>query len=144
MSLRQLVPLSFVLGALGGCAPDVGVDGPVDYRVTGGFSGGGDGTTLHIERDGTATRTVSGGTQTATLDAVTLDDLHQKIVDAGFPGLPPMYACNCADDLTYHISVHLDGSTRTVAADSLAPIPERLKTVIETLQDIHQRPLDWH
>jgi hypothetical protein len=143
MSLRRFVPLSFVLGALAGCTA-THVDGPVDYRVTGGFSGGGDGTALHIELDGTVTRAASGGTQTAALDAVTLDDLHQKIVDAQFPALQPMYSCTCADDLTYNITVQLDGRTHTVAADSLAPIPGSLKTVIDTLQDIHQRPLDWH
>jgi len=144
MALRRLLPLSFVLGALAGCAATNNVDGPIDYRVTGGFSGGGDGTALHIELDGTVTRAASGGTQTATLDPVALDDLHQKIVDAQFPALSPTYSCNCADDLIYNVSVQLDGTTHTVAASSLAPYPGRLKTVIDTLQDIRQRPLDWH
>lgn len=144
LSVPLIVPLGFLLGALAGCGGDATVDGPVDYRVTGGFGGGGDGTALHIELDGTVTRTAGGGTQTATLDAVALADLHQQIVDADLPGLSPAYSCNCADDLTYHLSVQLDGSTRSVTADSLAPIPDRLKAVIDTLQDIPQRPLDWH
>jgi hypothetical protein len=129
----------------GGCSSSSGmVDGPIDFSVSGGFTGGGDGTALHIELDGTATRsTESGGSQTATLDAATLDDLDRKIVDAQFPSLAPVYSCNCADSFIYNVSVQLDGSTHTIAADSLAALPDRLDAVIDTLQDIYQRPLDW-
>ena len=120
------------------------VDGPVDYSVTGGFFGGGDGTALHVELDGTVTRhTDQQGTQTAMLDRVTLDDLRQKIVDAQFSTLMPQYHCNCADDYIDNVSVHVDASLYTVAADRLASLPGCLKTVIDTLKAIHQSPLDW-
>jgi hypothetical protein len=129
-----------------GCTSQVTgeVDGPIDYRVTGGFSGGGDGTALHVELDGTVTRhTDQQGTQTAMLDLATLDDLHQKILDARFATLDPAYLCDCADDYVYNVSVHVDGSVHTVMAHTLGSFPDRLRAVIDTLEDIHQRELGW-
>ena len=141
MSLRILVPLIF-FAAIGGCTSHV--DGPIDYSVTGGFTGGGDGTALHIELDGTVTRPkAGGGTETAKLDAATLDDLRGKIDDADFASLAPKYSC-CADVFIDNISVQLDGSTYKVEADRGAQIPERLKTVFDALVDLYHRPLDWH
>lgn len=145
MALRILVPL-VCFAVAGGCTNDNdNVDGPIDYRVTGGFSGGGDGTGLHVELDGTATRPkAGGGMETATLDAATLADLRGKVVHAQFATLAPMYSCNCADDFVHNVSAQIDGTAHTVKADSTAEFPERLKIVIDTLQDIRQRPLDWH
>ena len=142
MSLRILVPLMF-FAAIGGCTSHV--DGPIDYTVTGGLSGGGDGAALHIELDGTVTRPkAGGGTETATLDAATLGDLRSKIDAADFESLAPKYSCNCADNFIDNISVQLDGTVHTVAADRDAQLPDGLKTVVDTLLDIYQRPLDWH
>lgn len=150
MTRRGLSPWWWVLvlcGGVGGCTSHGAgqVDGPVDYRVTGGFSGGGDGTMLHVELNGTATRhTDQQGTQTAMLDLATLDDLHQKIVDARFATLDPEYLCDCADDYVYNVSVQVDGNSHIVMAHSLASFPDPLRAVIDALQDIHQRELDWH
>ena len=145
MTLRKLSPLLVLLvlvAMVTGCTSKV--DGPVDYAVTGGFSGNGDGTALHVALDGTVTReTAQGVTQTAMLDAVTLDDLHEKIMEAQFTTLESRYSCNCADDLVYNVSVRVDGKSYTVAVDSMAQYPDRLKAVIDALRDIHERPLDW-
>jgi len=126
--------------AAAGCTS--GADGPIDYRVTGGLGGTGDGTVLHIELDGTTTRTVAGETETGVLDAATLADLRTKIAAAKFPALDPMYSCSCVDDFVNVISVQLDGGTHTVAADTTAEVPAALETVIDTLRVIYEGPLD--
>jgi hypothetical protein len=128
----------------GGCSSSSGmVDGPIDFSVSGGFSS--DRTALHLELDGTAMRTTAGGgTQTTVLDPETVADLHRKIEDAEFATLAPAYGCNqCADGFIYNVSVQLDGRVHTVLADSLAPWPDGLTAVIDTLEDIGMRPLDW-
>ena len=132
-----------VSGAIGAAACTSEPDGPIDYRVTGGFGGAGDGTVLHIELDGRMTRTVQGATETVTLDAATVADLRDKIAAAKFPTLEPRYACGCADDFTDVVSVRLDGATHTVAADQTAAVPGSLKLVIDTLHQIYERPLGW-
>jgi hypothetical protein len=142
MSAGSFWPLIFTAAACGGTG---NIDGPIDYNVTGGLSGHGDGTALHIELDGTTTRpTAGGGTETAVLDALTLADLHGKIIDAQFAMLAPLYSCSCTDSYINTTSVQIDGAQHTVVADDLAPYPERLKIVIDTLKDIYQRPLGWH
>jgi hypothetical protein len=148
MARRSVSPVGLVLvlfAAATGCTSHVAgeVDGLVDYRVTGGFSGSGDGTSLQVELDGTATRhTNEQGTQTAMIDRVTLDDLHQKIVDAQFATLETQYP-GIPDGFVDTVSVHVDGSPYTVMAGREASIPDRLKIVIDTLKDIHQSPI-WH
>ena len=140
---RTLFSLSLLAGAVGGCATHT--DGPIDYEVTGGFTGTGDGTVLHIELDGTTVRSrPSGGTETVTLDAVTLGDLRRKIGEAQFPSLAPIYHCQCADDYVHNVSVDLDGTTYAVSADTMAPIPDRLKSVIDALKHIYSLPLEGH
>jgi hypothetical protein len=133
-----------VLGAAG-CTSEV--NGPIDYRVTGGFSGQGDGTLLSIEVNGAATRNAPDrrGTQTAQLPPATVDDLRTKLDDANFAALDPVYGCSCADEFIHVISVGAEsGSHHTVAASELAVVPPALKTVIDTLKDIHDGPFDWH
>src|SRR5262249_11287200 len=110
-----------LFAAASGCATDhvMGqVDGPIDYRVTGGISGGGDGTSLHVELDGTVTRhTNDKGTQTATIAPMTLDDLRQKILDARFATLAAQYPGSVVDGFADNVSVHVDGNVYTVTAD---------------------------
>lgn len=141
MVLRTLVCAGFFLGMVTGCTSHT--DGLIDFRVTGGLSGRGDGTALHVEPDGTATRTNSdGGMQTTTLDPTTLTDLHGKIDDAQFPTLAPTYP-GCCEHYVYDVTLQQGGATYHVSADSEAQIPAGLSTLIGTLQDIIRRPLDW-
>jgi len=142
MSAWKFLPLICAAAACGGMGE---IDGPIDFNVTGGLSGNGDGTALHIELDGTTTRPkAGGGTETTVLDAMTLADLHAKIIDAQFAMLAPLYPCGCTDGYIYNTSVQIDGTQHTVAAEDLAQYPERLKVVIDTLKGIYQRPLGWH
>jgi hypothetical protein len=150
MARRSVSPVGLVLvlfAAASGCTSHVvgEVDGPIDYLVVGGLSGGGDGTSLHVELDGTVMRhTNEQGTQTGMIDLATLDDLRQKILDAQFATLEAQYHGNVVDGYVDSVSVHVDGNSYTVMADHEASVPDRLKTVIDTLKDIHQRPLGWH
>jgi hypothetical protein len=136
---RLLLPLGFLFAVTAGCTASHG-PGTIDFQVTGGFAGNGDGTPrLRIEPDGTMTR----GTQTTTLDRATLDDLEAKVDAAQFATLSPMYTA-CADCYVYVVSVQIDGTTYTVAADTLATVPAPLEAVIATLKDISQRPVALH
>jgi hypothetical protein len=123
-----------LLGSAAACT-DRG-DGPIDFLVTGGFAGGGDGTpTLHIEPDGTATREFpGGGHDTTMLDPATFADLRQKIRQADFDSLEPEYRL-CCDDFAYRVSV----GPHTVEADKNADIPAGLRAVIDTLSAIDRR-----
>jgi hypothetical protein len=122
MSRRTLVSLWVALGAATGCtsAPP-----RVDYRITGGFSGTGDGTSLHLAVDGLGTRTSSmGGPQTVQLDASDLADLKQAISGAQFPSLQPAYTCSsCVDAFRYEVTVVIDGSTYATRVDLAAVYP---------------------
>jgi len=127
-----LVFCGFAFFAFAGCAS--GVDGTIDYQLSGGFSG--IHTSVHIDPDGAMTRTMQDGSKrTGQLDAATLDDLDHKIDQAGFSTLDREYGClGCADDLVHVISVHVDGSQYTVKADDSANYPDRLRPLIETLR----------
>lgn len=118
--------------------------GGIDYRVTGGFSGQGDGTSLQITSDGAVTRhTTKGGTERGQLDATTLDHLASTARAAQLPTLCTMYPCaGCGDDYVHDVSIRFDGSTYKVQASGLAqPLPDRLQAVITALQQIVGRPL---
>ena len=141
MTLRILIPLGFLLGAAAGCADPA--DGPIDYEVTGGIGGVGDGTSLHVEPDGTATRTSPHKPPvTEKLDAATFGDLRRKVADARFPDLAPHYGCGgCADQFVHEISVELDGQHYKVAVDidESVSYPDGLRTLLGTLQQIATR-----
>ena len=122
------------MAAMGGCAETA--DGPIDYRVTGGFSGNGDGTALHVDPDGTATKKSEGTERTVRLDPQTTADLYAKVRAAGFTSLSPVYECDCVDDFIHVITVELDGTDHTVSASMEAEIPERLGTLITTLHTL--------
>lgn len=116
--------------------------GPIDYAITGGFSGGGDGTSLHVEQDGTLTRrNHSGPTETGRVDRMTIDALDARIEAAEFPALEARYGSDAADDFLHRITVQIDGDTHTVEAATEASYPERLKAVVDALQDLLTRPL---
>jgi hypothetical protein len=128
-----------VLTMVGGCATTT-LDGPIDYEVTGGFTGRGDGTpTIHIEQDGTMTRTTPDGpSKTETLDPATFRMLRDKIERAEFSNLAERYSC-CADDYTVKVSVVIDGTVHTVEADRMAETPPALKVALDALDDIATR-----
>jgi hypothetical protein len=108
-------------------------DGPIDYRVTGGFGGQGDGTVpLHIDPDGTATK----GETTVTLPPSVMADVYQKAAAARFATLEPTYVCDCSDDYVHIVTVELDGTPRTVEVHGMARPPEALKVMIDTLHGI--------
>jgi hypothetical protein len=131
--------------AIAGCAGDGTIDGAISYRSTGGFSGQGDGSPdLQVELDGTVMRVLNGTAENAKIDQATLDDLHDKVHDARFPDLEPLYSCQCADDFLYTVSVHMDGKLYGVMAHSQAQPPQRLRQVIDALRAIGQLPIDWH
>lgn len=167
VALRVVVPLGLLLGTVGGCAggrdgdaggnpgsaceplgggpvADTAVIGDLAYRVTGGFSGDGDGTSLQIKPDGTLTRTTAQrGTEQGQLDQATLDGLAGTARAAQFPTLCAIYPCSdCGDEYTHDVSVQIDGTTYRVQASVLAPpLPDRLQALIEALQVIVARPL---
>jgi hypothetical protein len=142
---RILLPLGFLLALTAGCTDST--RGPIDFQVTGGFGGDGDGTpSLKIEHDGTMTVTSLGVTQATRLDRVTLDDLEAKVDAAQFATLDPTYpsTSTCLDCAVYNVSVQLAGTPYTVVVDETAQPPTALQAVITTLRDLARRQLDEH
>jgi hypothetical protein len=164
---RTILPLGLLiagLAGLGACDSDAppGPDevpcepiggGPVtegsrferiDYNVTGGFTGDGDGSSLQLAPDGTVTRTTRlGGTEQGRLDAATFDDLVRTARAAQLPTLCPLYDCDgCADVYVREVSVQFDGTTYRVQASDLAPsLPAGLDALLGTIQDVVEQPL---
>ena len=136
MSLRILAISGLTLGAVGACTNGGGgPDGTIDYTRAGGF--GGARLSLHVEPDGKATRVKTDGTTVITQYAdVTLAELKSEIDDARFPTLEAAYSCDCDDDFLHTISVRVGGSDYTVMADDTAPYPDRLRPLIDTLEDL--------
>jgi hypothetical protein len=124
--------LTGVLTMAAGCVAQV--DGPIDYQVTGGLGGTGDGTAaLHIELDGTMTRTPLGGRPTIRLlDRATMGRLRRTIADANLPALGDY--TDCCDRYDHVVSVELDGAVHTVAATEGVAIPSGLQHTIDALQ----------
>jgi hypothetical protein len=116
----------------------------IDYQVTGGLSGRGDGTSLHIQPGGAVTRqTLKRGLEHGQIDHITVDDLVNKVRSAQLPALCAMYQCiGCADDFVDEVSVHLDGITLTARASQLGDPPDGLQHLIDALRDLVDRPLD--
>jgi hypothetical protein len=145
-----------VLFALGtaGCAGQS--DTIIDYQRTGGLAGLNE--SRHITIDGTITRPkTGGGTETATLDPTTVDDLERRLEAADFPTLAPAYGCGgCPDVIVYTLLVPADRTTgrtagritnratyRVTAYDS-GELPAQLRPLIAALGAISERSLDWH
>jgi hypothetical protein len=144
--MRLGLIVALVLGSAAACSSNTAhVDGPIDLEPVGGFAGTGDGSPgLHIEADGAATREhANGSRETATLDGATLADLGNKIEDARFDTLAPLYNGPIVDDNGDSVSVVVEGTSHTVVVNRSASPPAALKTVIDTLVDIRDRPI-WH
>jgi hypothetical protein len=133
--MRALAILSLLLaGAASACTSTT--EGSVDFAVSGGFAGNGDGTTpLHIEPDGTLLRTRPTHNELSVLDPAVTADLYDKIANARFATLDPMYPA-CCDDYVYVVTVEVGGSLYVVQAHTLAKIPDRLQAVIDALTGI--------
>jgi hypothetical protein len=130
MTFKSLL-LTSVLTLAAGCVSQV--DGPIDYQVTGGLGGTGDGTAaLHIELDGTMTRTPAGhGPRITKLDRATLGDLRRALADADLPAQSDY--TECCDRYTHGISVELGGELHTVAVSDGVAVPRELQHAIDLL-----------
>jgi hypothetical protein len=133
MTLQSLLTMG-VFAMAAGCAGQP-LYGAIDYQVTGGLGGGGDGTaTPHIEPDGTMTRTRPGGaTEVRILSAATMRSLRAKIEDANFPALHDSYV-ECCDRYEHVVSVELAGSVHEVAATEGVAVPRGLQHALDALQ----------
>ncbi len=131
MTFQSLL-LTSVLTLAAGCIGQQ-VDGPIDYRVTGGFTGHGDGTAaLHIELDGTMTRTPAGdGPRITKLDRATLGDLRRAIDEANLPEHSEYV--DCCDRFTYGVSVEIGGELHTVAVSDGTAVPRPIRRVMDLL-----------
>jgi hypothetical protein len=136
MTLRNLWILG-VLGMATACATTEPLEGPIDYEMTGGFSGSGDASAvLHIELDGEMTRTPRGGAPEVTqLSASAMESLRAKIEAADFPSLAPEYTYG-ADDYTHVVSVSVAGAVHSVRADESAEKPAALEAALDALHDL--------
>ncbi|TMQ19732.1 MAG: hypothetical protein E6J90_15775 [Deltaproteobacteria bacterium] len=128
---------------IGGAVTGNETVGRFDYKVTGGFAGQGDGTSLQIDGNGLVMRhTMQHGTESGQIDPATLQDLVAKARAAQFPTLCAQYTCTgCDDDLIHSVSVQLNGIPYMVQASELASAPQRLEVLIQALQQILERPL---
>ena len=128
---------------VGGPATDQAAFGGIDYQVIGGFTGDGDGTSVHIRPDGSVTRqTVKRGLEQGKLDQATLDDVIAKARAARFPELCTMYACeHCGDDFVFQVAVQFDGNVLTARASEFGDPPDRMQALIDALKAIVDRPL---
>jgi len=133
MTLQSLLTVG-VLTMAAGCvgAP---IDGAIDYEVTGGLGGGGDGTAaLHIEPDGTVTRTRPGRPpEVGTLSVTALRNLRDKIAAANIGSLDDSYV-ECCDRYEHVVSVERAGLVHTVAVTEGVAIPRGLQRAIDALQ----------
>lgn len=113
------------------------VDGTIDYQVEGGVGGNGDGTAMSIAPDGTATRAWKGGArETFMLDADTLDEIHDKLLNVSFETLEPSYE-TCCDQFVTRLSVRIDGAPYTVrVTEGAGDVPPALMEAIDALEAV--------
>ena len=141
MSIR-LLPWFFAAASLGACtsssAHDGQLAGPVDYKSSGGFDGGGYGTTAHITADGFVS--LGPATDSPQLTSDQLAALRTDIDDARFPTLATTYLGNTTEDYIDTVTVEIEGATYTVAASATATIPSGLSRVIEDLRGLSDTP----
>lgn len=135
----SILPLCFAIAA--GCSSQP--TDLIDYQVTGGLAGNGDGTSLTLDSRGIGTRTTSNGdTVPVHLGAAALDDLNAKIHDAQFATLQPSYGCHgCNDQYVYQIAVLSDGRHYEVSVDKDSSVvyPDGLRALIATLTQLAPR-----
>lgn len=134
--VTSILPLCFAIAT--GCSSQP--TELVDYRVTGGLAGGGDGPSLTLDSRGSGTRTTSNGdTVPVHLGAAALADLNARIRDAQFATLQPSYGCHgCNDQYVYEIAVQSDGRHYEVSVDkdSTVVYPDGLRALIATLTQL--------
>jgi hypothetical protein len=117
--------------ASGGCADSR--TGTIDYELSGGFAGVH--ASAHVDPDGKLTGVKQGGrAMDRQMEPGELSVLQDKVDQAQFATLEPMYDCNCADDVLHTITVDVGGTEYTVKADGTAEYPDRLKPLIQTLE----------
>jgi hypothetical protein len=133
---RLAFSILVVCCALGaGCASQPGT--LVDYQVTGGFAGNGDGTSLVLDTSGIGTRTTTSGATPVHLEPAQLADLNAKIRDARFATLQPTYGCNgCTDGFVYDIAVQSSGRHYEVSFDESSAYPDGLRALLATLKQL--------
>jgi hypothetical protein len=114
----------------------------VDYEVTGGPTGNGDGTSLHMAQDGSVTlHTSERGTEHGWLDGLTLYGLFHRVTNAQLPTLCTMYSCaDCGADRIHNLTVWLNNFPYTVRASFAAVPPTRLTSLIDWVQEITTHP----
>ena len=127
--------ITFALLTLCSCTTSQ-IDGPIDYAVTGGLAGQGDGTPeLHVEPDGTAVCRGRDFERHFTLDATRLAQLHDAIYDAELP-LEATYT-GCCDFYVDTFSVQIDGLVHSVEIDrSASGVPSELADLVTTMSTI--------
>jgi len=139
MTSRALLAIAVL--TLAGCSTTKpAIDGPIDYQVTGGIVGSGDGTpALHIELNGAMTRTAPGrAPESSMLDASTLASVRSKVEAADLASLDEVYTAG-ADDFVHVLSVSVDGALHRVMADRMADKPRELEVAIDALHDLATR-----
>jgi len=110
------------------------IDGPIDYRTSGGFTGNGEGTSIHIELDGRMTKTTGTDVEERTLDPATLDDLHAAVYGA----LPLDRSFEaCCDNIVDEIDARLDGDVDHLAVNRDATdIPDDVAALVAFVRSL--------
>jgi hypothetical protein len=113
------------------------------YEVTGGPTGAGNGTLLHMAEDGSVTlQTAARGTEQGWLDSLTLYGLFRRAITAEMPTLCTVYSCSgCSDDYVHNLTLWLSGVPYTVRAGFRASPPARLTSLLDWVQGITTHPL---
>jgi len=118
------------------------LDGPIDFRIGGGFSGGGHGCPVHIELDGSATRDVRGIAKVPfRVEPGALDELRRSIEAADLASLEPPRASD-PDDFYDTVSVQLGGKVYTISVGERGPLPPRLDAVMRPLRRLADDSID--
>jgi len=111
------------------------IDGPIDYHSTGGITGDGDGTSVHVELDGRLTKTSPAGTDQRTLDAAALASLHDAVYRA--QPIDRTIHGNVSDGLADVVAVQLDGDVEQLVVDRDAErIPADVAALIALMRSL--------
>jgi len=137
LPLPRLITLCLVAAAAAACTTD---EQALDYTVSGGLAGQGDGTALSIDlHDGEVTQHAGGNTVHLVLAPAELAHLQQLVADAQFPTLAPEYHCSCSDMYVRAVEVRLGGAAHRVAVDDTAAVPSPLQSLLELLRALSVR-----
>ena len=123
---------SIIATLLGCTAPSI--DGPIDYRSTGGLVGNADiGNKLHVEVTGDASAVCGGTRRTLQLDTQQLDDLHSAVYDA--LSYDRTYE-SCCDFPVQEIAVHVDRGVETFKVNSNASAPRDVTHLVQLVESL--------